>query len=166
MHGFTRPRAPQPLAVALGRLATQTVEHFGADPANEGIETELELHDVPEVEVDPNQLSQVLWNLLRNAAEAMEGVGRIRVRVQARPGQVELSIADDGPGMPPERIEQIFDPFFTTKEQGTGFGLATTHRIVEDNGGSIELSSVVGEGTVFRLRFGAIGHATHGGDRD
>ncbi|MEM7151929.1 MAG: ATP-binding protein [Myxococcota bacterium] len=155
MLAFTRPRVPQPVAVSLARVTTQAVEHFRADPSNTDVETTLHVAEIPDVELDPNQLSQVLWNLLRNAAEAMDGSGRIQVRVQRRAdsNEAELVIADEGPGIEPERIERIFDPFFTTKERGTGFGLATVHRIVQDNGGSIELTSELGKGTTFRLRF-------------
>jgi two-component system sensor histidine kinase PilS (NtrC family) len=157
MLAFTRPRKPQRGRVSLPRLAREALEHFRADPANAGLVLELEAHEVPEVEVDAAQLAQVLWNLLRNAAEAMGGRGTITLDVRARPehGEVELAVSDEGPGIPEDQLERIFDPFFTTKERGTGFGLAIVHRIVQDNGGAIELSSTLGQGTSFRLRFPA-----------
>jgi two-component system, NtrC family, sensor histidine kinase PilS len=167
MLAFTRPRPPQRARVSLPRVAREALEHFRADPANAGLE--LKLHaddDVPDVEVDAAQLIQVLWNLLRNAAEAMGGTGTVTLEVRARPGhghppnafprEAELAVGDEGPGIPSEQLERIFDPFFTTKERGTGFGLAIVHRIVHDNGGAIELSSTPGHGTVFRLRFPAL----------
>jgi signal transduction histidine kinase len=85
----------------------------------------------------------------------------VTLEVRSRPGRgqeppaVELSVIDEGPGIPEDQLDRIFDPFFTTKERGTGFGLAIVHRIVQDNGGTIELTSTPGTGTVFRLRFAA-----------
>lgn len=162
MLAFTRPRPPTRARVSLLRVAREALEHFRADPTNAGLDLRLEADDgVPDVEVDAAQLSQVLWNLLRNAAEAMGGRGVVTLEVRARPGlppalpEVELAVVDEGPGIPDDELERIFDPFFTTKERGTGFGLAIVHRIVQDNGGAIELSSTPGQGTVFRLRFAA-----------
>ncbi len=155
MLAFTRPRAPQRVATSLARVATEALEHFRADPANASLTLDLDAQPVPDVDVDPAQLSQVLWNLLRNAAEAMEGQpGQVRVCVRELDGKrVELSVSDDGPGIPDERIDRVFDPFFTTKERGTGFGLAIVHRIVEDNGGKVKVSSTPGQGSTFVLRF-------------
>jgi two-component system sensor histidine kinase PilS (NtrC family) len=159
MLAFTRPRPPQRARASLGRVAREALEHFRADPANAGVELELRADDdVPDVEVDAAQLAQVLWNLLRNAAEAMGGRGTVTLEVRARAdhGEVELTVIDEGPGIPDDHRERIFDPFFTTKERGTGFGLAIVHRIVHDNGGAIELSSTPEHGTAFRLRFAAL----------
>lgn len=154
MLAFTRPRKPQRAEVALERVVRETLENFRADPANANVETELFAFEAPPVRVDPAQLSQVLWNLLRNAAEAMEGHGYIELRVRSRADdQVELLVVDEGPGIPPEELDRVFDPFFTTKERGTGFGLAIVHRVIEDNGGSVEVDSTPGEGTTFTLRF-------------
>ncbi len=154
MLAFTRPRKPQRAEVALERVARETLENFRADPTNENVDVELFASEAPPVRVDPAQLSQVLWNLLRNAAEAMEGRGYIELRIRARDDEhVELLVTDEGPGIPSEQVDRVFDPFFTTKERGTGFGLAIVHRVIEDNGGSVELSSTPGEGTTFALRF-------------
>ena len=158
MLAFTRPRAPVLGRVSLRRLAHEALEHFKADPANAGLQLRLRAEDdLPEVEVDAAQLAQVLWNLLRNAAEALGGEGTVTVTVRTRsqPREVELAVLDEGPGIPEAELDRIFDPFFTTKERGTGFGLAIVHRIVQDNGGAIELSSTPGQGTAFRLRFAA-----------
>ncbi len=155
MLAFTRPRPPNRARVSLPRVAREALEHFGADPSNAGLKLELRTAEVPDVEVDAAQLTQVLWNLLRNASEAMGGHGTLTLEVgRGRdPDAVELVVRDEGPGIPEDQRDRIFDPFFTTKERGTGFGLATVHRIVNDNGGTIELSSIAGEGTAFRLSF-------------
>lgn len=165
MLAFTRPRPPQRARVSLVRVAKEALEHFRADRANAGLRLRIEIEDgVPDAEVDAAQLAQVLWNLLRNASEAMGGQGEVAIEVRTRPTgdeeppDVELSVIDEGPGIPEEQLDRIFDPFFTTKERGTGFGLAIVHRIVQDNGGTIELTSTPGSGTTFRLRFPAAPH--------
>lgn len=152
---FTRPQPPQIGEVSLAPALREARDAFATDPANEGVEVEVDADEVSEsvkVAVDPAQLSQVIWNLLRNAAEAMEGVGRIVLRVRTGDERVRLEVRDDGPGIPDDRIERIFDPFFTTKERGTGFGLAIVHRIVADNGGAIGVDSRPGKGATFIVR--------------
>jgi signal transduction histidine kinase len=103
-------------------------------------------------------LVQALMNLIINGKEAMADGGRVVVRASFSPfstlnGQihraVEVKIIDNGVGIPPENRERIFDPFFTTKRQGTGLGLAFTHKIISAHGGSIELISTVRQGSEF-----------------
>ncbi len=149
---FTRPRAPEPVRLDLARALRETTEAFAADPNNVGITVVFEGAPGLEVEVDPVQLGQVLWNLMRNAAEAMDGSGEIRVSVNHDGGDAVVSVQDHGVGIAPERLESIFDPFFTTKEHGTGFGLAIVHRIVEDNGGTIRAESRPGAGATFTVK--------------
>ena len=151
---FTRPREPQTSVVDLSRLARETCEAFSADPANAGIDVEVAASDEDvKAQVDAVQLSQVLWNLLRNASEAMHGRGRVRVRVSRPKERAQLSVTDDGPGIDDALRERVFDPFFTTKDHGTGFGLAIAHRIVGDNGGTLELDARVRSGARFVIRF-------------
>ena len=124
--------------------------------------------DLYNVHADPRQIEQVLMNLCINARDAMVDGGRIDVVTRniklddreprrhpdlKRGGYVELSVSDQGCGMCPETINQIFEPFFTTKEvgRGTGLGLATVYGIVQQHNGSIEVDSIEGEGTVFRV---------------
>ena len=96
-------------------------------------------------------------DLVLNACQAIEGGGTIRVGVRGENGQVVLSVEDDGCGIPPELIERIFDPFFTTKGvgEGTGLGLAISYEIVRRHGGEIEVESVPGRGSAFRVRLPA-----------
>src|SRR4029079_18978196 len=95
-------------------------------------------------------------NLIANAAQAMGGReegGTIRIAAARRATDVEITVADDGPGIPPDVIGKIFDPFFTTKDvgEGSGLGLSIVHGIVDRHGGRIEVQSRVGEGTTFRI---------------
>jgi signal transduction histidine kinase len=110
------------------------------------------------------QIDQVFMNLLTNAAQAIgkrDRGGTIRVSVARAGGDVEITIADDGPGIPPEVLPRIFDPFFTTKDvgEGSGLGLSIVHGIIERHGGRIRVDSRVGEGTTFRITLPSSGGA-------
>jgi two-component system, NtrC family, sensor kinase len=113
--------------------------------------------NLPLISADPNRLNQILVNLIINAADAMEGKGVLTLRTYQLPAEkkVVLEVSDTGAGIPPENIPKIFEPFFTTKEvgKGTGLGLSTVYGIVQEHGGTIEVNSVVGQGTTFILRF-------------
>src|SRR5262249_10681712 len=113
---------------------------------------------------DPEQLQQVLLNLLRNAAQATQGQGKVSVSTAARVGRtslrgapsvrdtlVELRVTDDGPGISRKVREKLFVPFFTTKKEGTGLGLAVSQKIVQEAGGRIEVRSREGEGSTFAV---------------
>ncbi|HLE96099.1 MAG TPA: ATP-binding protein [Candidatus Thermoplasmatota archaeon] len=101
----------------------------------------------------PAELNQVFLNLTKNSIDALgENAGRIRLATVAQDGHAEITVQDDGPGIPPDVLPRLFDPFFTTKASGTGLGLAITHRIVEEHKGDIAVESVAGVGTSFRIR--------------
>ncbi|MGH0030011.1 MAG: two-component system sensor histidine kinase NtrB [Myxococcota bacterium] len=127
------------------------------------------------VNADPARLRQVLWNLVRNAAEAMPDGGRLRIEARAlpaaaqeretggrmenleasaeKPAWAEISVLDQGAGIEPEIAERMFDPFFTTKRNGSGLGLPTVHRIVEEHGGTIRVERGTAPwSTIVRLR--------------
>ena len=112
-----------------------------------------------QVRVDPQQIKQVLINLIRNAADSIgqNGAITLRVRLGAKrladgPTEVViLEVADTGKGIPPEVQKRLFDPFFTTKEDGTGLGLSIAARIVEKHGGVLQYQTQVNRGTVFGI---------------
>jgi PAS domain S-box-containing protein len=117
--------------------------------------------DLVPVLIDPAQLEQVLVNLAVNARDAMPDGGTLSIAVGGAAGGVRITVADDGSGMPPEVLERAFEPFFTTKEegQGTGLGLASVHGAITDAGGTVDISSEVGRGTVVSIFLPAA--ATH-----
>jgi signal transduction histidine kinase len=120
-----------------------------------GVEVEIQMPGGDrEVQADPEQLKEVLVNLLMNACEAMVQGGRIVIRQETATTPsgkqaVRLMVQDTGPGMPLAIQEKIFQPFFSTKEEGTGLGLSIASRIVADHGGSLTVRSREGEGTTF-----------------
>ena len=102
-----------------------------------------------------NQLRGALLNLVRNAGEAMADGGTLRVDTRCIDEEIEITIADTGPGIDAENLGKVFEPFFSTKKSGTGLGLALTHQIIHEHGGTIDVESTEGEGTVFTLRLPA-----------
>ncbi len=154
---FARPPRGRREKIDLGRHIGETVDLFSQDThCRAGIEIVTtispDLH-VFSLKMDPDHLRQILWNLLLNAADAIEGSGRIEI--QAHPGrgrQTVIRISDTGCGMSRETVESIFDPFFTTKSSGTGLGLSIVHRIVESYDGWIGVESAPGQGTTFTLK--------------
>jgi len=109
--------------------------------------------EAPRLHCRPSQLEQVLVNLFVNAAQAVRAGGTIAVRTGQAEAQAWVEVEDSGPGIPQEHLGRIFEPFFTTKPvgEGTGLGLSLAHGIVKAHGGGIEVRSVVGAGTTFRV---------------
>ncbi len=106
---------------------------------------------LPKVSCSPSQINQVFLNLVTNAAQAIEGHGKILIRTLADDQYVHVVVRDTGRGIPQENLARIFDPFFTTKPigEGTGLGLSIVFGIVKDHGGQIQVKSEVGKGTAF-----------------
>ncbi len=113
--------------------------------------------DIPEINADHGQLTQVLVNLVVNAIQAMPNGGRLIIKTVVRNDHVVLIVEDTGIGMTEEIIKQLFTPFFTTKESGhgTGLGLSVVNSIVASHGGSIKVHSKVDEGTRFEIELPA-----------
>jgi signal transduction histidine kinase len=117
-----------------------------------GVKVEVQRSGLPlEILADPEQLKEVLVNLLVNACEAMPGGGRVTIseEVTAAPRAVVLRVRDTGPGIPESIQDKVFQPFYSTKEEGTGLGLSIAFRIVEEHGGSLALESRENEGATF-----------------
>jgi two-component system, NtrC family, sensor histidine kinase PilS len=161
---FSRPAPPRRDRVELDRALADTLEVFGHDPAAARVRVERAL--VPaKAWCDPDQLRQVFWNLLANAAQAAgagDGPGTVRVVCGPDGDHVTFTVEDDGPGMAPGELQQLFTPFFTTKERGTGLGLATVQRIVDAHGGSVLVDSAPGRGARFTVRLPAAPAARSG----
>jgi two-component system sensor histidine kinase PilS (NtrC family) len=158
---FARPISPGKERIHLNRLIEEILQMLGhSSDFNVLIRMETQFEDDLYVQGDPNQVRQVFWNLLINAAQAMPEGGVLKVRLRKGfpraplPGgrsYGEVSIIDSGIGIGEEEIGKVFDPFFTTKEKGTGLGLSIVHSIVESYGGKITVQSQKGQGSVFSV---------------
>ncbi len=148
---FARNRTLNAAPRKIDELVTKALERIQIPPEVK-VDRSLTLGDL-EVPVDEDELRQVLVNLMENACQAMVSGGRLSVGTKAYNGsQIEISIGDTGCGIPQEHLNKIFAPFFTTKSRGTGLGLAVVKKIIDRHQGVLEVQSVVGEGTTFRIR--------------
>ncbi|MBX2878837.1 MAG: hypothetical protein KTR32_02835 [Granulosicoccus sp.] len=118
-----------------------------------GIEVELDLADLPMVNCHSGLISQVMLNLIKNGAQAMDGKGLLRIRSSVEDGFAAIRVRDSGSGIPDDVIDKIFDPFFTTKEvgSGTGLGLSLCHGIIQRHQGILEVVETGPSGTEFLL---------------
>jgi len=158
---FARPISPGRERIHLNRLFEEIFQMLANSPEFSAlIRLETQFEDDLYIQGDPNQVRQVFWNLLVNAAQAMPEGGLLRVRARKAfprapvPGgrnYGEVSVIDSGMGIGEEAIGKVFDPFFTTKEKGTGLGLSIVHSIVESYGGKITVQSQRGRGSVFTV---------------
>jgi len=111
--------------------------------------------DAPRIEAYAGELNQVWTNLIDNAVDAMDGAGTLRITARADGPDVVVEVGDSGPGMPAHVVARAFEAFYTTKDagRGTGLGLDIARRIIVDrHGGTIDIDSRPGEGTVLRVR--------------
>jgi signal transduction histidine kinase len=142
--------------VDLNRIADETVALVRHQLDRAQIRVALDLQaEMPTIKGNSGKLQQVFLNLVLNARDAMDGGGTLTVRTTTEGGSARVEVADTGQGISPENLPRIYDPFFTTKvaRKGTGLGLSVTYGIVQEHGGSIEVSSQVGRGTKFLLEF-------------
>jgi len=166
MLEFVRPVRLQVAHTDMTDMLQQSVTMAESKTNRGDVAVTIEMEeDLPMIEADHHQLSQVFTNLLTNAFEALDGRGKISIScvtgaidddpafagLQPPTPTVIVEVADDGPGLPHDAMDKIFDPFFTTKPQGSGLGLAIVRKIVNAHDGRIDVSSVPGAGTRFRV---------------
>jgi signal transduction histidine kinase len=152
----TRPSMPKRASQCdAGRVVDATVRIVRTE-VEKAARLGVVLESSPMVAIDASVLGQVVLNLLLNAAQAVRPEARsenlISVRVGSAHGAGEITVSDNGPGIPGENLERIFDPFFTTKETGTGLGLAICRELLSQGGGTISVQSTPGAGAVFVIR--------------
>ena len=153
LRDFLRPAQPSKQEIDLNQVIREVKALMEEAIQEKGIRLEERLNpNLPPVEADPNQLKQVLLNLVKNALEATEEQGAITVSSGAKDAQVWFSVQDTGKGMSEDVQEKIFHPFYTTKDKGTGLGLAVINKIVTDHHGAITVDSVAGSGSTFTVR--------------
>ncbi len=157
---FSRDTSDEPARTfCLNGVVQDSLKLIAAQLREHDVETEIGLSDdLPPVVGIPNQVEQVVLNLLRNARDAVDeqedGADKcLSVKTASDDGRVTLEVADTGIGMSEEDRRRVFEPFFTTKsaDKGTGLGLSISYAIVKNHGGEIECASVAGEGTTFKV---------------
>lgn len=163
MLAFSRQRPVDMELTKLGSLIDDCASILEGECQSKGVAMIVDVDpEMPPVPIDPSLIHQAVMNLMTNAVEAApEHTGAVTVRAsyhaagargEGSPAAAEISVIDNGPGIPEERHERVFEPFHTTKgTRGTGLGLAVTERIVQEHGGRIHLSSGEGQGATFRV---------------
>ncbi|MBN2328544.1 MAG: HAMP domain-containing protein [Candidatus Omnitrophica bacterium] len=151
---FARPPEPHFDEVPVERLFDEMVEYFNKQPMEGAYELITEAGESPSIAADLHLCRQVFLNLFINAQQAMPAGGRIILRATALSAQeVAVEVEDEGAGIHPDQIDKIFDPFYTSKDSGSGLGLSLVHQIAASHGGRVEVDSVLGKGSRFRLIF-------------
>jgi signal transduction histidine kinase len=149
---FTRPEDLKLQPVVLAVLFDEVVPIVRPEAERTGVQLTVECDGALAVNGDPAMLRQAFLNLALNACQAMPNGGRLRIAAApATPPYIEVLFEDTGVGIRPEDLSRIFDLYFTTKGTGSGIGLSLVYRTVQLHDGEIEVQSVPGRGTTFRL---------------
>ena len=149
---YAKPGQLRKDAASIQKIIEKTVLLVRVDAESYGITMRLETDDdLPLLLVDTDKMNQVFLNLFLNAIQAMEQGGELLVRARNHERTVQITVRDNGVGIESENLGRVFDPYYTTKNDGTGLGLAMSAKIVEEHGGRIEVSSVLGEYTEVRV---------------
>jgi signal transduction histidine kinase len=152
---YTHRQPPQRRSAGLGPVIDEQIQRLGP---LDGVTIERRVPgDLPGVEIDELQISQLLFHLLRNAMQAVDGRGRIVVAASCDGDAVRVDVGDDGPGIDAERQARIFEPLFSTRPRGLGLGLAVSRDLAEAHGGTLSVSSEPGRGAIFSLRLPLLG---------
>lgn len=151
---YTKPLKPRRERVSLNAIVEETLQQSREQTLESGVHVDLALDpDLPDIMADPGMVKQVVLNIIKNAAEALDARpdAVLAITTEAGDGEVSLTVADNGPGMSDETMKELFSPFFTTKIGGVGLGLSVSQRIVRQHGGRIRVASRLGEGSRFTV---------------
>lgn len=149
-----RPRPPDLAETNLGEVVAEVLRFQERELTDRGIEVNAVIsRDLPAVMADRNQLKQVFFNIVKNAMEAMEPGGTLRIKTRFDDDNVYLLFGDTGSGIKQEDLVKLFQPYHTTKQGGHGLGLMIVQRIMREHGGQVGVESNPGVGTVVTLQF-------------
>jgi signal transduction histidine kinase len=148
---FVRPLRLQLQQTAVGSLISAAAREVERLPIGGGMAVDVRDSEQTFAWADPQLLTDVFTNLLRNAAEACRGAGRVQIDVRRNGPRAVIDVADDGPGVPADKRGDLFKPFRSSKDFGTGIGLAFCRKVVESHGGEISLVERPGPGACFRI---------------
>lgn len=147
----SRAASESPSASDLGPLLRDLVDSFAAVASRRAVQVESRIGELLVAAAPPGDLRSILWNLMKNAIEAVDDGGHVHVDAGAVDQRIRIIVADDGPGMDPQTRSRIFDPYFTTKKEGSGLGLPLVKHLTQRLGGDLELHSEEGRGTRFAV---------------
>jgi len=155
---FAKPHMDNAVELKMAETIEETIELFLNDPEwNKKINITTNINKNIYVLIDPSHLTQILWNLLKNAAQSIKNQGTIKIQLKkSRNNRVYLTIEDTGIGIEPKDFSHIFDPFYTTKPDGTGLGLSIIHRLIDTYNGMIDFESTPGKGTIFTVLLNSV----------
>lgn len=150
---FSRVTGDAPVALVIDDAVTAAAALLRHSPCGHGVRVDYRGAPGVRVLARPGELQQVVFNVFLNAAQAMQGAGRIEADARLEGSRVVLGIRDHGPGIPPQHLPRLFDPFFTTKEpgEGTGLGLAISYEIMHELGGSMRAANHPQGGACFEV---------------
>jgi len=149
---FARQSDANITRVNLYKIITEVLSFLGKEPEYRSISINIDIEDdLSDIVTDKGKLQQVLLNIIKNAFAAVEDGGHLWIKAKKQAQAVELTIQDDGCGIPQEDIAKIFEPFFTTKggRGGTGLGLSITYGLINELGGNVRVTSTKDKGTRF-----------------
>jgi two-component system sensor histidine kinase AtoS len=149
LQDYARPVGAEPVEANLPDLVKATVSNVKI-PGNVEVTVDIQ-NGSSNVRLDPVLFRRILTNLILNAVQSMPKGGRLTIAGSTGDGSLTVAVRDTGVGIAPENLAKIFNPFFTTKAQGQGLGLAVCKRLVEAQGGTINVKSAIGDGSTFTI---------------
>jgi len=155
---FARAKQPQKAEVYLSELIQSAYFMLSLEFEKAKVSFTSEVEPLLKISVDPEQFKRVFVNLFKNSLQAIQNSktkeGKVVVRSRKKEQIIEVTVEDNGPGVPQKKLPKLFEPFFTTKEKGAGLGLAIVHKIITDHGHNIEIQSTEGKFTSVIIRLG------------
>ena len=149
-----RPSLPERKSMKISRLIEEVLEVMKHEITDRRMLVETDFpENLPPVAIDETQVKQVFFNVAKNALQAMDDGGILKISTQESDRFISAVFEDNGPGIDPENLGAIYEPYHTTKSEGTGLGMMIVQRIMRDHGGEIEINTEPGRGTRLTLRF-------------
>ncbi|QSO48581.1 ATP-binding protein [Alicyclobacillus mengziensis] len=162
---LARPESPRYQCIELNNVISEVINFMHPEATLHGVTiVQVTEHAPLYVHADPNQLKQVLMNVLQNALQACNAKGEVTVRTRCKSISAVILVQDTGAGLTREQLARVFQPFYTTKDSGTGLGLAICRQIMQEHGGSIQIASEVGVGTTVTLQLPVSPSPSQAGD--
>jgi two-component system, sporulation sensor kinase E len=149
---LSKPPKLEKKKIDINALLVDIVKLIEKQALKQRVEIVKSFEDLPQTLADPEQLTQAFLNLILNAIQSMPDGGQIEIRTKFMgTDRIIVEFIDNGIGIPKEKLARIFDPFYTTKTGGSGLGLSVTQKIIIDHHGKIDVESVEGKGTAFKI---------------